>query len=215
MPVLGDNAVMGDVRIAMGAACMAVALAGCAASEPAPPRAGTSPAGDPSAKPHAKRPSPKASDKSGTKRNQQISRKDGGARADVPDEVILRELARTAERIAQNYKAPTTPAPADIDPDTNRGLGYQLMIDFGFPADQWKYLDGLWQRESGWNHLAENPSSGAYGIPQSLPAHKMSVIGPDWRSNPETQIRWGLAYIAARYGTPQGAWQHSERTGWY
>ncbi len=198
---------MGDVRIAMGAAALAVALAGCATSEPpAPPKAGPSPS--PSAK------STDAGKGDGPRRKPQVSRK-GGARADVPDEVILRELARTAERIAANYKAPRTPPPADIDPATNRGLGYQLMVDFGFPADQWKYLDALWQRESGWNHLAKNPSSGAYGIPQSLPATKMAVIGPDWRSNPETQIRWGLAYIAARYGTPQGAWAHSERTGWY
>ena len=105
--------------------------------------------------------------------------------------------------------------PTDVDPDSNRGLGYRLMLQFGFAADQWQYLDALWQRESGWNHLAENTSSGAYGIPQSLPGSKMADVAPDWRTNPETQITWGLAYIAARYDNPQGAWGHSQRVGWY
>nr|WP_157537094.1 hypothetical protein [Nocardioides sp. Root190] len=73
----------------------------------------------------------------------------------------------------------------------------------------------MWHRESGWNHLADNPTSSAYGIPQSLPGSKMAVVGSDWRTNPETQIRWGLAYIAARYGNAQKAWEHSERVGWY
>ncbi|GAA1507839.1 transglycosylase SLT domain-containing protein [Nocardioides humi] len=136
-----------------------------------------------------------------------------GARADVPTVEIMRQLARRAERIAK--KLPQVPLPAAVDPGSNRALGYREMIEFGFPADQWPYLDALWQRESGWNHLAENPRSGAYGIPQSLPATKMAVVGADWRTNPETQIRWGLAYIAARYGNAQKAWEHSERTGWY
>jgi hypothetical protein len=105
--------------------------------------------------------------------------------------------------------------PTDVDPDSNRGLGYHLMLQFGVAADQWQYLDALWQRESGWNHLAENASSGAYGIPQSLPGSKMADVAPDWRTNAETQITWGLAYIAARYDNPQGAWGHSQRVGWY
>jgi len=138
----------------------------------------------------------------------------GGARGEVPEAVIMRQLARVAERIARRTPV-TEPPPADIDPGSNRALGYQLLLDFGFRPEQWKYLDALWHRESGWNHRAENPSSGAYGIPQSLPATKMAVVGPDWRTNPETQIRWGLAYIAARYGTPEKAWEHSERRGWY
>ena len=136
-----------------------------------------------------------------------------GAAGNVTDLEIYTQLARRAERIAK--KLPMAPVPADIDRGSNRALGYQLMLEFGFPADQWGYLDALWHRESGWNHLAENRSSGAYGIPQSLPGTKMAVVGPDWRTNPETQIRWGLAYIAARYGNAQKAWQHSERVGWY
>lgn len=76
-------------------------------------------------------------------------------------------------------------------------------------------LYDLWMRESGWRYDAENPGSGAYGIPQSLPASKMAAAGPDWRTNPITQVKWGLGYIDATYGTPCGAWSHEESQGWY
>lgn len=135
---------------------------------------------------------------------------------DIPDKVILRQLRNAAERRAQYLAtASPTPEPAEVPPGGNRQLGYNLMLEFGYPADQWAYLEALWTRESGWNHLAENSSSGAYGIPQSLPGNKMASVGGDWRSNPETQIRWGLAYISARYGTPKAAKAHSDRLNWY
>jgi hypothetical protein len=139
-----------------------------------------------------------------------------GAAARVPRRVIMEQLAKRAERIAASMASASPEVlPTDVDPHSNRGLGYRLMLQFGMAADQWQYLDALWQRESGWNHLAENASSGAYGIPQSLPGSKMATVAPDWRTNPETQITWGLAYIAARYGNPRGAWEHSQRAGWY
>lgn len=196
---------MGGMRTVVGAVVVTALLAACTApadevteAEMAPSTPATSPSG-------SAEPTPSG-------REERVSR--GGARGEVPEAVIMQQLARVAERIARRTPV-RKPPPADIDPGTNRALGYQLLLDFGFPAAQWKYLDALWHRESGWNHLAENPSSGAYGIPQSLPATKMAVVGPDWRTNPETQIRWGLAYIAARYGSPAGAWAHSERVGWY
>lgn len=80
---------------------------------------------------------------------------------------------------------------------------------------EYKCLDSLWTRESGWNHRAINRSSGAYGIPQALPAGKMRGAGKDWRHNPKTQIRWGLAYIKGRYGRPCGAWGHFKSHNWY
>ena len=139
-----------------------------------------------------------------------------GAAARVPRAVIMEQLAKRAERIAASTASASPEVlPTDVNPNSNRGLGYHLMLQFGVAADQWQYLDALWQRESGWNHLAKNASSGAYGIPQSLPGSKMADVAPDWRTNPETQITWGLAYIAARYGNPRGAWEHSQRVGWY
>ena len=75
----------------------------------------------------------------------------------------------------------------------------------------------LWDKESEWNPTAENPDSGAYGIPQSLPANKMASEGSDYRTNGETQIKWGLKYIKQRYGTPTNAWEtwQSRSPHWY
>jgi len=97
----------------------------------------------------------------------------------------------------------------------NRATGCALMLSAGFKIDQFPCLDKLWKKESGWNHKAANPSSGAYGIPQSLPGSKMSSEGSDWKTNPATQIKWGLGYIEGRYNTPCNAWSHSQNTGWY
>jgi len=86
---------------------------------------------------------------------------------------------------------------------------------YGWGSDQFRCLDALWQKESDWNYQAVNPSSGATGIPQSLPGHKMASAGPDWQTSATTQIRWGLQYIADVYGTPCAAWGHSQATDWY
>ena len=80
---------------------------------------------------------------------------------------------------------------------------------------QYSCLDALWTRESNWNPYATNASSGAYGIPQALPGDKMAIFGADWRTNPVTQVKWGLSYIAGRYGTACNAWAHSQQDGWY
>lgn len=101
---------------------------------------------------------------------------------------------------------------ADGDP---RDIARALMPDFGFGADQFGCLDSLWTRESHWNPAAHNSSSGAHGIPQSMPGSKMASVGADWATNPVTQITWGLGYIRDRWGTPCGAWAHSEARGWY
>ncbi|GAA3590418.1 hypothetical protein GCM10022223_01110 [Kineosporia mesophila] len=90
-----------------------------------------------------------------------------------------------------------------------------MLADRGWSSSEFSCLDSLWTKESGWNYQATNPSSGAYGIPQSLPGSKMASAGSDWQTNPVTQIRWGLDYIADRYGTPCGAWGHSQSVGWY
>ncbi|MFF5537878.1 peptidoglycan DD-metalloendopeptidase family protein [Streptomyces cinerochromogenes] len=79
---------------------------------------------------------------------------------------------------------------------------------FGWGMGEWPSLDRLWTGESGWRWNAKNPSSGAYGIPQALPAEKMASAGPDWRTNAATQIQWGMGYIKNRpdYGSPSAAY---------
>ena len=80
---------------------------------------------------------------------------------------------------------------------------------------QFSCLNQLWTKESNWNYKARNKVSGAHGIPQALPATKMEIVGTDWRTNPVTQITWGLKYIEERYDTPCKAWSKFKRSRWY
>jgi hypothetical protein len=101
------------------------------------------------------------------------------------------------------------------NPNTAQSIAYNLMASFGFsPATYFGCLLDLWNRESGWVYDAEN-ASGAYGIPQALPGSKMASAGPDWQTNPATQIKWGLGYIKQLYGNPCGAWSFEEANGYY
>ncbi|MFJ4828389.1 hypothetical protein ACIP79_00385 [Streptomyces sp. NPDC088747] len=90
-----------------------------------------------------------------------------------------------------------------------------MLKTYGWGTDQWSGLQALWQRESGWNYRATNPSSGAYGIPQALPANKMASAGSDWKTNAATQIEWGLGYIRSRYGSPNKANAFQKANNWY
>jgi Transglycosylase SLT domain len=96
-----------------------------------------------------------------------------------------------------------------------RDIALGMLGDYGWSTDEFSCLDSLYLQESGWNPAAENPSSGAYGIPQSLPGDKMAEYGSDWQTNPETQLEWGLAYIQDRYGSPCGAWNFWLSNNWY
>jgi hypothetical protein len=108
------------------------------------------------------------------------------------------------------------PVPASCKEYTgNRALGCALLLDAGYALDQMPCLDKLWTKESGWNPLSRNASTGAYGIPQALPGDKMAAYGDDWRTNPVPQIKWGLSYIKGRYGTPCGAWSFWLAHNWY
>jgi len=110
---------------------------------------------------------------------------------------------------------PTAPAGQTMSPGEARDAARGAIRGYGWGDDQFSCLVSLWNRESGWRADALNPWSGAYGVPQALPGEKMASAGPDWRTNASTQIAWGLSYISARYGSPCGAWAHSEQTGWY
>ena len=109
----------------------------------------------------------------------------------------------------------TAPAAGVPDPDTAQAMGLAAVKARGWGMEQYDCLVALWNRESHWNVYAHNTSSGAYGIPQSLPGEKMATVADDWQTNPATQIEWGLRYIEGRYGSPCGAWAHSEAVHWY
>lgn len=99
--------------------------------------------------------------------------------------------------------------------DSVQAIAYGKMDQYGWGRDQYSCLVKLWNRESNWRINAYNASSGAYGIPQALPGNKMATAGPDWLTNPETQINWGLNYIKIRYGSPCSALSHSDAVRWY
>ena len=100
-------------------------------------------------------------------------------------------------------------------PDTAKGIALKMVQDKGWDYKQYSCLVKLWERESNWRWNALNKSSGAYGIPQSLPGNKMASAGADWRTNPATQIKWGIGYIDNRYQSPCGALAHSNERNWY
>lgn len=125
--------------------------------------------------------------------------------------VTIKEPKKQIEIIGSKPKVAAVPS----NSDANAELGHQMMLAYGFSEDNWPCLYNLWTRESGWRTNAGNPSSGAYGIPQSLPASKMASVGSDYLTNPATQITWGLGYIKGRYGTPCGAWSSFQAKGWY
>lgn len=109
---------------------------------------------------------------------------------------------RVKRRLLKQYKNP------------NVVTGYLKAKRKGWSGQQFNCLYSLWNHESGWDHNKYN-KSGAGGIPQSLPASKMATAGPDWATNPSTQIDWGLWYIEGRYGVPCGALAHWQANGWY
>jgi hypothetical protein len=90
-----------------------------------------------------------------------------------------------------------------------------MSAQYDWGDDEYACLNRLWTKESHWNYKAHNYRSGAHGIAQALPAIKMEVISSDWRTNPVTQIRWGLRYVEARYDTPCGAWAKFKRSNYY
>jgi hypothetical protein len=164
--------------------------------------------------------------------------------ADRTDRRVSRDLARSDPSSPSPTASSTSPSPSTASPTPpaprpsptqpaakpstpaavpagcgqysgNQLIACQLLPSFGFATSQMSSLVPMWNRESGWNTTAQNPSSGAYGIPQALPGDKMATVASDWRTNPATQIKWGLGYIKDRYGTPSAAWAFWQNNGWY
>jgi hypothetical protein len=147
----------------------------------------------------------------------------GAARREVSSLGVQQVLAehtaeKTAARRAAKWASSGNSGSSASSPAQPSGSPQQIaramLGSYGWSSSQFGCLRSLWNAESEWNVYASNPS-GAYGIPQALPGAKMASAGPDWQSNPATQIRWGLGYIKGLYGSPCGAWAHEEADGWY
>ncbi|GLI28677.1 hypothetical protein ARHIZOSPH14_29190 [Agromyces rhizosphaerae] len=128
------------------------------------------------------------------------------------DEYVVEAAAVAVSNTAITFQAPPAIVP---DPGSAQAYAADAVAARGWSTGEFDCLVALWNKESGWRVNAMNPYSGAYGIPQALPGSKMATAGADWQTNAATQIEWGLGYIAGRYGTPCGAWSHSQSVGWY
>ncbi len=117
-------------------------------------------------------------------------------------EALAKKRKAQQERAAREAQRKRILANAQSDP---KAVARILLPEYGFGEGQWACLDQLWIGESDWRWWVANSSSGAYGIPQSLPGSKMASVAPDWQTNPVTQIKWGLQYIKSSYGTPCNA----------
>ncbi|MEV7283701.1 transglycosylase SLT domain-containing protein [Streptomyces sp. NPDC093252] len=123
--------------------------------------------------------------------------------------VTAAALAATAAGLALTAspaQAVTTASPASA-----QAIAKQMIPN----SAHYTAFSNIVQRESGWNVTATNASSGAYGLVQALPASKMASAGSDWKTNPATQIEWGIDYMNSRYGSPLGAWEFWQANGWY
>ncbi|HEY5820572.1 MAG TPA: transglycosylase SLT domain-containing protein [Propionibacteriaceae bacterium] len=140
---------------------------------------------------------------------QQTKIKTARAKAKAAAEAKARAEAKAKALVIKNqgYEPGTT------DP---REMARQILKNkYGYGANQYSCFNYIIMRESMWKVNAENKSSGAYGIPQALPGSKMASVGSDWRTNPATQITWGIEYMKKRYGSPCEAKVFKASHGWY
>jgi hypothetical protein len=147
---------------------------------------------------------------------QQAAKKAAAARAAAAQPSASASVQPSATASAQpSASASVQPPQAPVPSGSPQQIAEAMLGSFGWSASQFACLDPLWALESGWSVTAYNAGSGAYGIPQALPGSRMASAGPNWQTNAATQIRWGLEYIKGTYGSPCGAWDHEQATGWY
>ncbi|MGC9544803.1 transglycosylase SLT domain-containing protein [Streptomyces sp. UG1] len=143
-----------------------------------------------------------------------IAKQKAAAEQKALEEAKEREEARqkssrsSTDSSATNISSP--PAQSSYTAAQVKAIAQQMV-----PGDQFQCFSNIVQHESGWNYKAVNPSSGAYGLVQAYPGSKMSSAGADWRTNPATQIKWGLNYMNDRYGSPCDAWTFWQANGSY
>jgi hypothetical protein len=138
----------------------------------------------------------------------------------APVEAALFSELSSSATVSASAMSLVSSASASVElartPKGARKVTKELMDEkYGWGNKQYACLDELWIKESNWNYRASNKRTGAHGIPQALPATKMDSAGTDWRTNPVTQISWGLRYIEVRYDTPCKAWAKFKRSNWY
>ncbi|MCC9310807.1 lytic transglycosylase domain-containing protein [Kitasatospora sp. RB6PN24] len=139
------------------------------------------------------------------------------AAAQAQQEAANRAKARSQLAVTSTSDSSDSSSSSDSTPAASYSAGSVQALAAGIIGDntQFQCFSNIVTRESGWNYTAVNPSSGSYGLVQALPGSKMASAGADWRTNPATQIKWGLGYMNDRYGSPCGAWSFWQAHSWY
>ncbi|MFJ7591870.1 transglycosylase SLT domain-containing protein [Streptomyces sp. NPDC097617] len=148
-----------------------------------------------------------AADTSARKAAEETARKQAAADAAARQKAAQEAKKRKAERETAARSA-TRDASRLSEQSSYTTAQIQAMARQIVGADQFQCFSNIVEHESTWNHRAVNPTSGAYGLVQAYPASKMSTVGADWRTNPATQIKWGVNYMNQRYGSPCQAWSY-------
>ncbi|GGW36893.1 aggregation-promoting factor C-terminal-like domain-containing protein [Streptomyces caelestis] len=160
-----------------------------------------------------------AADASAKKDAEEAARK-AAAETAIAKKEAAEKAAKAAEAAKERAKAKEAASRSKDISDFPVATSYtiaqiQAMARQMVPAGQFQCFSNIVDHESDWNYKAVNPSSGAYGMFQALPGTKMSSAGADWRTNPATQIKWGLNYMNDRYGSPCDAWSFWQANNWY
>ncbi|MGY2743777.1 hypothetical protein ACQCSU_14730 [Pseudarthrobacter sp. O4] len=138
------------------------------------------------------------------------------APAAAPAPVPVAAPAPAPAPVAAPAPAPEAATPVAVDdPAAAQAYAASQLESYGWGPGEMQSLMKLWTKESEWKTTATNPSSGAYGVVQSLPAEKMASSGADYLTNYRTQINWGLNYVKERYGSPSGALNFHYAHNWY
>ncbi|GAB2802762.1 aggregation-promoting factor C-terminal-like domain-containing protein [Streptomyces daliensis] len=142
--------------------------------------------------------------------------KDAAAKRAAAEKAAAEKLAKEREKKQEAASRSSERDAGDFAPQSSYSISeVKSMAQQIVGGGQFQCFSEIVERESGWNYKATNASSGAYGLVQALPGSKMSSAGADWRTNPATQIKWGLNYMNDRYGSPCGAWDFWQANNWY
>ncbi|MFB7928748.1 aggregation-promoting factor C-terminal-like domain-containing protein [Streptomyces sp. NPDC056039] len=157
-----------------------------------------------------------AADVSAKKDAEEAARKAAADTAIAKKEAAEKAAKEAKEREEADKAASRSKDISDIPVSSSYTIAQiQAMARQIVPSGQFQCFSNIVDHESDWNYKAVNPSSGAYGMFQALPGTKMSSAGADWRTNPATQIKWGLGYMNDRYGSPCDAWSFWQANNWY
>jgi nucleoid-associated protein YgaU len=152
----------------------------------------------------------------GAKKDAEESARKQAAKDAVAKQQAAEKDAKERKDAAAAAARSATRAPVSLAPQASYTVAeVQALARQIIPSGQFQCFSNIVDHESTWNYRAQNPSSGAYGLVQSLPGSKMASVGADWATNPATQIKWGLNYMNDRYGSPCGAWSYWQSHGNY